>query len=180
MPIDRSQAEDFKHIIIISGKCPSKILEGGSQKVETPPTPPPSRPSPIELIYIPIDRSQPHDSDYKIKKRLIVDVQKLQELAPPAYRLTFNLAGLLTYENKVHLKEPIAPFNSKKLNHAGHELRPLVPFYPQVPVIQVMLGQLGLVTSQAMLSQWRYVVVGATVAAAVLTPSTDPFTQVGL
>jgi sec-independent protein translocase protein TatC len=47
----------------------------------------------------------------------------------------------------------------------------------QVPVIQVMLGQLGLVTSQMMFSQWRYVVVGATVAAAVLTPSTDPFTQ---
>lgn len=47
-----------------------------------------------------------------------------------------------------------------------------------MPVIQVMLGQLGLVTSEAMLSQWRYVVVGATVAAAVLTPSTDPFTQV--
>ena len=47
----------------------------------------------------------------------------------------------------------------------------------QVPVIQIMLGQLGLVSSQAMFSQWRYVVVGATVAAAVLTPSTDPFTQ---
>eukprot|EP00983_Pelagomonas_calceolata_P037343 1136295-Pelagomonas_calceolata.AAC.2 len=29
-----------------------------------------------------------------------------------------------------------------------------------------------------MLSQWRWVVVGATIAAAVLTPSTDPFTQV--
>lgn len=47
----------------------------------------------------------------------------------------------------------------------------------QVPVIQLLLGQAGLVTSRAMLSQWRWVVVGATVAAAVLTPSTDPFTQ---
>ncbi|GAX77138.1 hypothetical protein CEUSTIGMA_g4584.t1 [Chlamydomonas eustigma] len=47
----------------------------------------------------------------------------------------------------------------------------------QVPVIQVMLGQLGVVTSEQMFSVWRYVVVGATVAAAVLTPSTDPFTQ---
>lgn len=46
-----------------------------------------------------------------------------------------------------------------------------------MPVIQVMLGQLGLVKSEQMFSQWRYVVVGATVAAAVLTPSTDPFTQ---
>lgn len=47
----------------------------------------------------------------------------------------------------------------------------------QVPVIQVMLGQVGLVTSEMMFSQWRWVVVGATIAAAVLTPSTDPFTQ---
>jgi hypothetical protein len=41
-----------------------------------------------------------------------------------------------------------------------------------------MLGQLGLVTSEQMLSQWRYVVVGSTIVAAILTPSTDPFTQV--
>ncbi|PNW84489.1 hypothetical protein CHLRE_03g145887v5 [Chlamydomonas reinhardtii] len=47
----------------------------------------------------------------------------------------------------------------------------------QVPVLQVMLGQLGIVTSEQMFSIWRYVVVGSTVAAAVLTPSTDPFTQ---
>ena len=47
----------------------------------------------------------------------------------------------------------------------------------QLPVIQVLLGSLGLVSSQQMFSQWRWVVVGATIAAAVLTPSTDPFTQ---
>ncbi|GHP12211.1 hypothetical protein PPROV_001093900 [Pycnococcus provasolii] len=47
----------------------------------------------------------------------------------------------------------------------------------QVPVVQVMLGQLGLVSSQSMLGVWRYVVVGSVAAAAVLTPSTDPFTQ---
>ncbi|BDA43370.1 Sec-independent protein translocase protein TATC, chloroplastic [Coccomyxa sp. Obi] len=47
----------------------------------------------------------------------------------------------------------------------------------QVPVIQVLLGQTGILTSEQMFKQWRYVVVGATVAAAVLTPSTDPFTQ---
>jgi len=46
-----------------------------------------------------------------------------------------------------------------------------------VPVVQLLLGQAGLVTSKAMLAQWRWVVVGATIAAAVLTPSTDPFTQ---
>ena len=47
----------------------------------------------------------------------------------------------------------------------------------QVPVVQVMLGQLNLVSSEQMLALWRYVVVGAVIAAAVLTPSTDPFTQ---
>ena len=44
-------------------------------------------------------------------------------------------------------------------------------------MVQVLLGQTGLVSSKQMLSQWRFVVVGATIAAAVLTPSTDPFTQ---
>ncbi|KAG6757708.1 hypothetical protein POTOM_038030 [Populus tomentosa] len=48
----------------------------------------------------------------------------------------------------------------------------------QVPVIQILLGQVGLVSGDQMLSIWRYVVVGAVVAAAVLTPSTDPLTQV--
>lgn len=47
----------------------------------------------------------------------------------------------------------------------------------QVPVIQILLGQVGLVSGDQMLSIWRYVVVGAVVAAAVLTPSTDPLTQ---
>jgi len=40
-----------------------------------------------------------------------------------------------------------------------------------------MLGQLGILTSEQMFGLWRYVVVGSTVVAAVLTPSTDPFTQ---
>ncbi|CAN4121737.1 unnamed protein product [Withania somnifera] len=48
----------------------------------------------------------------------------------------------------------------------------------QVPVIQLLLGQTGLVSGDQMLSIWRYVVVGAVIAAAVLTPSTDPLTQV--
>ncbi|XP_019085915.1 PREDICTED: sec-independent protein translocase protein TATC, chloroplastic [Camelina sativa] len=47
----------------------------------------------------------------------------------------------------------------------------------QVPVIQLLLGQVGVVSGDQMLSIWRYVVVGAVVAAAVVTPSTDPVTQ---
>ncbi|KAL1828940.1 sec-independent protein translocase protein TATC, chloroplastic [Daucus carota subsp. sativus] len=48
----------------------------------------------------------------------------------------------------------------------------------QVPVIQLLLGQVGLVSGDQMLSIWRYVVVGAVVAAAIVTPSTDPLTQI--
>jgi len=48
----------------------------------------------------------------------------------------------------------------------------------QVPVIQVILGLLGIVSGQTMLSAWKYIVVIATTLAAVITPSTDPVTQI--
>jgi sec-independent protein translocase protein TatC len=47
----------------------------------------------------------------------------------------------------------------------------------QIPVIQTLLGILGIVNSRQMLSGWRYVVLGAAVLGGVLTPSTDPTTQ---
>jgi sec-independent protein translocase protein TatC len=47
----------------------------------------------------------------------------------------------------------------------------------QIPVIQMLLGLLGIVNSKQMLSGWRYVILGGAVLGAVLTPSTDPLTQ---
>ncbi len=47
----------------------------------------------------------------------------------------------------------------------------------QIPVIQLLLGLLGIVSSKKMLSGWRTVVLGAVVLGAVITPSTDPLTQ---
>ena len=47
----------------------------------------------------------------------------------------------------------------------------------QIPVIQLLLGYLGIVSSRQMLSGWRSVILGAAVLGAVLTPSTDPLTQ---
>ncbi|MEB3269940.1 MAG: twin-arginine translocase subunit TatC [Leptolyngbya sp.] len=47
----------------------------------------------------------------------------------------------------------------------------------QVPVVQLLLALLGVVNSKQMLSGWRYVMLGAAVLGAVLTPSTDPVTQ---
>ncbi len=47
----------------------------------------------------------------------------------------------------------------------------------QIPIIQLLLGTLGIVSSSQMLSGWRVVILGATILGAVLTPSTDPLTQ---
>ncbi|MDF0556229.1 twin-arginine translocase subunit TatC [Kamptonema sp. UHCC 0994] len=47
----------------------------------------------------------------------------------------------------------------------------------EIPIVQVILGILGIVSSGQMLSGWRYVILGAAVLGAVLTPSTDPLTQ---
>ena len=47
----------------------------------------------------------------------------------------------------------------------------------QIPVIQLLLGALGIVSSKQMFSGWRYVIMGAVVLGAILTPSTDPLTQ---
>ena len=47
----------------------------------------------------------------------------------------------------------------------------------QLPVIQVVLGVLKIVSSRLMFSVWRYVTLGATIIGAILTPSVDPVTQ---
>lgn len=47
----------------------------------------------------------------------------------------------------------------------------------QLPVLQLILGALGLIRAKAMLAGWRWVVVLSAVSGAVLTPSTDPVTM---
>jgi len=47
----------------------------------------------------------------------------------------------------------------------------------QIPVIQVVLGLLGIISGEKMLSIWKYIVVLSTILSAILTPSTDPITQ---
>jgi sec-independent protein translocase protein TatC len=48
----------------------------------------------------------------------------------------------------------------------------------QVPILQIILGLLGIVTGQKMIAAWKYVIVGSTILAAIITPSTDPITQI--
>jgi sec-independent protein translocase protein TatC len=47
----------------------------------------------------------------------------------------------------------------------------------QIPVIQLLLGALKIVSSQTMLAGWRYVILSAVILGAIITPSTDPLTQ---
>lgn len=50
----------------------------------------------------------------------------------------------------------------------------------QIPIIQVVLGLLKLCSSAQMFAIWRYILVLSTIVGAVLTPSTDPITQLAM
>lgn len=47
----------------------------------------------------------------------------------------------------------------------------------QIPIIQIIIGLLGIISANQMLISWRYVLLFSTIISAVLTPSTDPVTQ---
>jgi len=58
----------------------------------------------------------------------------------------------------------------------------LVLFYStglafQIPILQILLGLLNIISPKQMLNAWRYVILLSTVLGAILTPSTDPLTQ---
>jgi len=50
----------------------------------------------------------------------------------------------------------------------------------QIPIFQLILGLTGIVSGKKMLALWKYVILGSTIVGAVLTPSTDPITQLCL
>jgi len=47
----------------------------------------------------------------------------------------------------------------------------------QLPVLQFILGSLGIVTTEKMISNWKIVVISSAILSAVITPSTDPLTM---
>ncbi len=58
----------------------------------------------------------------------------------------------------------------------------LVLFYStglafQIPIVQILIGLLNIVSPRQMLSAWRYIILISTILGAILTPSTDPLTQ---
>nr|QJH88296.1 tatC [Pterocladia lucida] len=48
----------------------------------------------------------------------------------------------------------------------------------QIPIIQIILGIYNIVSSKEMLIYWKYIIFISTIIGAVLTPSTDPITQI--
>jgi len=48
----------------------------------------------------------------------------------------------------------------------------------QIPIIQVIIGLLEIISSKQMLYYWRYILLFSTIISAILTPSTDPITQI--
>ena len=58
----------------------------------------------------------------------------------------------------------------------------LVLFYStglafQIPIIQILVGLLNIVSAKQMLGAWKYIILISTILGAILTPSTDPLTQ---
>ena len=58
----------------------------------------------------------------------------------------------------------------------------LVLFYStglafQIPIVQILLGILNIVSAKQMLAKWKYIILVSTIIGAILTPSTDPLTQ---
>lgn len=47
----------------------------------------------------------------------------------------------------------------------------------QLPVLQFILGSLGIITAEKMISNWRLVVLSSAILSAIITPSTDPLTM---
>jgi len=47
----------------------------------------------------------------------------------------------------------------------------------QIPIVQILVGLLNIISANQMLSAWRYIILLSTILGAILTPSTDPLTQ---
>nr|YP_010619094.1 Sec-independent protein translocase component TatC [Pterosiphonia complanata]WAX03107.1 Sec-independent protein translocase component TatC [Pterosiphonia complanata] len=48
----------------------------------------------------------------------------------------------------------------------------------QIPIIQILLGITNIIKWEKMLNKWKYIAFIATITAAIITPSTDPITQI--
>lgn len=48
----------------------------------------------------------------------------------------------------------------------------------QIPILQILLGITNIVSSDQMLLYWKYVIFSGTILGAIITPSTDPITQI--
>nr|YP_010619286.1 Sec-independent protein translocase component TatC [Amplisiphonia pacifica]WAX03299.1 Sec-independent protein translocase component TatC [Amplisiphonia pacifica] len=50
----------------------------------------------------------------------------------------------------------------------------------QIPIIQILLGITNIIKWEKMLDKWKYIAFIATITGAIITPSTDPITQLSM
>ena len=48
----------------------------------------------------------------------------------------------------------------------------------QIPIIQILLGLFNIFSSNQMIKSWKYIIFISTIFGAIITPSTDPLTQI--
>jgi sec-independent protein translocase protein TatC len=86
---------------------------------------------------------------------------------PPALHFLFNAPG--------DLAEPFISF--KSYVSFATRLMMVTGLVFETPLIVMGLAKVGVVNSRSLLRWWRFAIVGAFVASAIVTPSIDPVTQ---
>ena len=95
--------------------------------------------------------------------------------------IMFILPGLTSAEVKIIIPSLLGSIFLFFLG-IGFGYNILIPaalqFFIQYPIVQIIIGMLNIVSSRQMLNSWKYIMLSSTIIGAVLTPSTDPFTQI--
>lgn len=93
-----------------------------------------------------------------------------------AYKVVVPLALKFFYIYTQEVLEPLWAFNDYVEFLSVVYIGCIISF--QIPTVQILLGFLGFCTSKNCFQGFKYMLVGSTVLGAILTPSTDPITQI--
>ena len=92
-----------------------------------------------------------------------------------AYKILIPLAINFFFLSTKDILEPLWAFNDYLEFLFVICFGSIISF--QLPTVQIFLGFIGLFSSKNSLKWFRYLVVASTIGGAILTPSTDPFSQ---
>lgn len=189
----------FIFLIILVGLCLSQtktlaqILQGAIQGIKF------FQPSPDEYFFLSFKLSL--SSAVLIESPILI-IYAICYLFPAllsrekfAFGSLFGLSFVLFFAGSIYAYKVVAPAAlTFFFSYTKDILEPLWSFQDyidflwvlflgsiycfQIPVIQILLGFIGFCTSKNCFNWLRYVLLFATVLAAIITPSTDPITQI--